>query len=1368
MVILIMLYKNTLIKIKKSFGRYISLVIIVLVGVGFYAGVYITSPNILNDADRYYKDHQLMDFKIVSTMGLTDNDVRALSQIEGVTDVIPSYSLDVNSNSGNAIRVHAIEDNVNTIKLIEGQMPRMDTQCVADARDYSIGDVVVITDDVEDKLKNTEFTVTGLANSVLYLDDDYGNTTIGNGKLSSYIFINKANFILEAYTEIYLVSDTNNSVSYSKEYKTLATKVNDYIVGIKTDRENARYNEILDEANEIIAENETELNDERLKAEKEFSDAMIELKDGERELRDGKETAAKEFADALVELEDGERELRDGKRTAAKEFADALIELEDGSRELQEGKETAAKEFADALAELEDGERELRDGKETGIKEFADALVKLEDGSRELEEGKETAAKEFADALVKLEDGSRELQEGKEMAKLEFADARETLIKGSQELQAGKELGIKEFASAKETLDYNALLLQYGMDELAKNEEELERTIVETNAGFDTAKQGIAYGWAEINGALEAAGITANEIGPAIDALDAALASMIPMLDFLPPGSDNHTALLALIAEYTEKSEGLKLLKTSIDTLSEQETQLNEGIAAFNAEIEIAKRMMESAKSEIADNEKKLNGGYAEYYDNFAKFNTEIAENEKKLEAGYGEYFANYDMFRDKMAKGEKELEDGYAEYYKNLAKFNTEIADSEKELEDGYAEYYENLIKFETEIAENEIKLSDGYKEYYENLAEVENEIAENEKKLEDGYAEYYENLAKFDSEIAKNEKKLKDGYEEYYVNLAEFDEEIAENEAKLIDGYAEYYDNLAKFNTEIADAEQKISDAKAELADIEQPKWYIFNRSAAAGYDALESCINIVSTVAAILPIFFIALSMLMTSNSMSRMIAEERNELGTLASLGYNDNSIVSTYLMYVLSASVLGAISGFFIGCRFIPPLIYSNFIFALPPLIYEYNMVVFAIISAVTISLMIIVTVVACNRELKQTPAYLMRPLPPKHGQKIFLEKIALMWRYLSFTWKVTMRNIFRYKKRAFMTIIGVAGSTTLLLIAFGLRDGMDGIAQKQFGDIMRYTNMIILKDDTTSIRGELRDLFEEEQIERPLLIKQSAFSCEMDGQSLDAYLVVPQNNGLFNEYFNLEAKSDNSKIDINNGGIIITQRIAKVYKLRKGDVISIKDADNNSYSMAVTDIAVNYASNYIYMNATAYDKIFSGTVSFNAVVSDSGGSETGMAERLLDSELVSGVVFTNDSIVTVAESTERLNGVIVLIIIVASILAIVVLYNLTAINISERTREIATLKVLGFRDGETNAYIYREAIILTIISIGVGIAAGVLLHHYVVDLIEAGALSLLKRIQWPSFILSCVLTLVFSFFMQIATYFKLKKIDMVESLKSVE
>lgn len=1013
-----MLYKNTLVKIKKSFGRYISLLIIVLVGVGFYAGIQASAPDFIKVADDYYHDYNLMDFKIVSTMGLTKEDVAALKSVKNVNMAIGSYSLDV-IDKDKTIRVHAIEELVNQPRLIKGQMPKDNTECLADSKNYQIGDKITITSDVEEELKNQEFTVTGLVDSVLYIADDYGSTTVGDGKLASFIFIDKDNFTMDAYSEVYLtMNEIEDIVGYSDAYKNLSKAMNDQLINIKSKREDARYEEIYKEAHEEITKNKNKLKKEKRKGEKKLKEVKLELDDNKKKLAEGE-------------------------------------------------------------AELE------------------------------------------------------------------------------------------------------------------KNEINLNNEVKKRSVEFETGKAQIREGYKEIDAALKTSGIKKEELPLKVTQMEQGMGDMKEQLFILPPDSPEYAELSARITKYSIQYEGLVKLKKSLDTLSIKETQLKEGSKTFYSEIN----------------------------------------------------------------KGRAEIKKG---------------------------------------------KLN-----------------------------------------IAENEKKLKDGYDEYNRNLK-------------------------KFNKEIKDGEEKIAEGEDELAKIEHPQWVFFDREASVGYKELDDDIDVVASIAGIFPIFFMAIVALMSSNTMARMIAEERSELGTLASLGYQDRKIIGTYLLYVLSATGFGGVLGYFIGCRIFPPLIFENYNCILPPLVIRYDIVTLAGIMLVSMALMAIVTIVACNKELKQKPATLLRPLPPKHGQKIFLERIGVIWNHLSFIWKVTMRNMFRYKKRALMIIVGVAGCTSFMVTGFGLRDSMDGIVDKQYQDIFTYDNMIVLKDEVSTLEGELEELFAKE-LENPFLIHQIAMKCEQDDKSLESFLIVPEDTDSdFLKHYHLTSKSDNKPIKINSDGVVVTQKIANVFKVGKGDTIKVKDIDNNIFEFTITDVAENYISNYIYMDNVLYAKIFEKPVKFNGVVSNFTGDEKALSKRLIDSNLILNTTFTSDIMEKALEGNARLNSIIVLLVVVASLLAIIVLYNLTSINISERKREIATLKVLGFRDGETNAYIYREALILTVVSILIGLGLGIVLHRFVLDVIEGTTRTFFREIKVFSFLISAVLTMVFSLIMQVVTYFKLKTVDMIESLKSVE
>lgn len=601
------------------------------------------------------------------------------------------------------------------------------------------------------------------------------------------------------------------------------------------------------------------------------------------------------------------------------------------------------------------------------------------------------------------------------------------------------------------------------------------------------------------------------------------------------------------------------------------------------------------------------------------------------------------------------------------------------------------------------------------------------------------------------EKEEFTMDMYTQIYVT-ASYDKEIS--------AYSDAYD------TRIAELKDEIKDIRPEQGTAE---WNIYDRDAVIGYTSIGDATEMIIKVADIMPVFFILIVLLMTSNTMARMIMEERSELGILASLGFGDRTILTSYLGYVLSATLFGAVVGFFLGNAVIPEIIYGTFQkFIMPPLVLQFDLIQLAVILLVTGVIMSLVTFFFCHMELKQKPSALMRPVPPKNGQKIMLERIVILWKKLSFTWKVTMRNMFRYKQRVFMTIVGVAGCTALLVTGFGLKDSMNGVAQKQYGEIFQYDAMLVLGAEVSSLDQNVTELLEQEEVTDLLLVKQSSLDAVEGSRSVSAHMIVPDDTALFSKYYNLTSRISGKKITLDSKSVVITEKLADVFGVGKGDSITVENADNDTYTLTVSDVAENYVSNYIYLGKDVYASVFGEDASYNMIVAGCGQDQSATAKNLLESGKIVNITFTDDILQTVLDGNQSLDNVVVLIVVVAGLLVVIVLYNLTSINISERTREIATLKVLGFTDREANQYIYREAFLLTLLSIGIGFGLGMELHRLVIHIIEGDATVYFKTIQPLSFLWSFLIIFAVSVLMQILTFFKMKTIDMIESLKSVE
>ena len=618
-------------------------------------------------------------------------------------------------------------------------------------------------------------------------------------------------------------------------------------------------------------------------------------------------------------------------------------------------------------------------------------------------------------------------------------------------------------------------------------------------------------------------------------------------------------------------------------------------------------------------------------------------------------------------------------------------------------------------------------------------------------------------------------DAYSEIYILGEKTSKEVPYSKAydDFIDELTDEIENIQDEREEERLKEVQTSLMNASLAnpnittmpDIES-KWYITGRnSEVTGYTTLENQYFQVTTIATIIPLIFVSIVFLMTSNTMTRMISEERTEMGTFSSLGISNKRIIFNYLCYVLSGTIIGAIIGYIIGTLFIPPLVYNIFQFHIPDLEYYFDINLFTGCLLVAITLMTIVTVWNCRKSLKEKPANLLRPESPKSGKTIFLEKIKFFWSKLSFSSKITTRNIFRYKKRIFMTLIGSAGCTCLIFLGFALKDSVNGVGDKQYGEIFKYDNMMVLNNNIQNI-SEVNNV--KNMVKNPLLFNQYSYDLKYDeDSSLSVYVVIPEeNNQTFKNYFNLLDNKTGKEISLNNDGIIITPKIADKLKLEVGDKLIIQSQSGEEKKVTIENIAENYISNYIYMSKELYKKLFNEDVTYNMIASDNNKNTN--AKDILNSGSVMSINFSKDLMESANKEIKGLNNIVILIVVVSSMLALTVLYNLTSINISEREREIATLKVLGFNGRESNEYIYRETLVIVIIGIIVGLIIAVPLHRVITGFIEGDDMIFLKNVKVLSFVYSSMLTLLFAIIMQVVTYFKLRKVDMIESLKSVE
>lgn len=764
-----------------------------------------------------------------------------------------------------------------------------------------------------------------------------------------------------------------------------------------------------------------------------------------------------------------------------------------------------------------------------------------------------------------------------------------------------------------------------------------------------------------------------------------------------------------------------------------------------------ANEKLDEGKRELKEGEEKQQTELKKAEEDLSKAKAEIDKGERDLKNKENEFYKNIRDAEKKLNDEEKKLKQGEEEYYKNLKSFNEMKAKTEKELKEAELN---QVLSSKTELEKEKQKLILGEQE----LQNAKKDIDEGKTKLEEERKRLETSKKKALKEFAEARNKLNSAKEEYES------------------GYEEYLNGKKEFDEKLDEARRKIAKGEKELKELEKPKWYVLKRSETRDFIDYGMAADRIDAIAQVFPLFFFVIAVLVCLTTMTRMVDEERGYIGSLKAMGYSNMHIASKYLIYAAIASISGSILGLLIGFKVFPTVIFNSYriMYIMPPVITEFNIFYALISTAGAVFATTMAALVACYNELRETPALLLRPKSPKMGKRILLERIEFIWSRLKFTQKVTARNLFRYKKRFFMTIVGISGCTALLIAGFGLKDSIVSIAVKQFDEIYKYQMTLELKDglskgQTNEVLGFLK---EDSKIKDYMLMKEQVVDIGKGDVEKTANLIVPENWDKIDNFIILRNRITGDKISIPEDGVVLTEKMAKLLKVDVGDEIYIKVEEDKKAKVEIAGITENYSFHYIYMSPHLYEKVFEKDVEFQKILAKTTGTDKAFEDKISKEILKYGDVSSINFITGISKSFKdmigSLNYVVLVLIFSAGALAFVVLYNLTNINISERIREIATIKVLGFYDEEVSKYVYRENAILTIIGTAVGLVLGVFLHKFIILTGETEFIMFGRKIRFVSFVYSAILTIFFSLLVNFVMYFKLKKIDMVESLKSID
>ena len=906
-------------------------------------------------------------------------------------------------------------------------------------------------------------------------------------------------------------------------------------------------------------------------------------------------------------------------------------------------------------------------------------------------------------------------------------------------------------------------------------------------------------------------------------------AIMIPESDFK---MDTYTEMFLTVKSAKELDtygdEYSNLVKTVTDKIENMKNKLT--TRRYNEVVKKAEDKIQKQEDKLSKAKKDFDKGKKEYEENKLKSENEIKEAENKIldaseqiEDGKAQLknekkraFEQIEEGKVKLASAETDLKNGQKKYQTALKKFNSNKKTAESEIKKAESDLEElsnqiddlkngnKLIEkqlqneqlSEVERSELENKLNENlyilsvmqqkYKDGTDKLESSKSELLLGEKKLKETKATLEASEKKIANEKTKlksseklAEEKFKKAEEELYQRENQIEEaklELKENKAKLKTELNKAKKELQEAEEKIADGEEKIKDAKKQIKKIEKPTLYILDRDSHQSFVEYEGCANSIDALAKIFPVFFFAVAALVCLTTMTRMVDEQRINIGTLKGLGYKTSQISKKYILYALIACLTGSILGLAIGFSVFPTVIFFAYgmMYSIENIVYVFSIPIAIGITSLALIIIILSAYMACSKELKETPAILMRPKAPKSGKRILLERVPFIWNRFSFISKVTVRNIFRYKKRFLMTVLGIAGCTALILTGFGIKDSIEMILTGQYGTLFKYDMSLVIQSDMTDkqiyeLRKNLSDI---DEINKYEFFSYENGDIKVNNTTKEITIVVPENLKNMDKFIHLQDRKTQNPIELNNKGIVLTEKIARDLGVKAGDEIELINSDDKKAKIKVSHITENYISHYAYISPENYIKLFEKDLDFNRVIgilnNPSVKIEDKLSKKLFDIETIDGITFNTASKETFHNTIKNLNYVVLIMIISAGALAFVVLYNLTNVNISERIREIATIKVLGFYDKEVSAYIYRENIILTIIGTVVGLGLGTILHKFIMVTVEIQSMMFGRVIDMSSYFIAAVLTIVLSLFVNLAMFYKLRNVKMVESLKSVD
>ena len=1290
--------------VRGSLKRFLALVTIAALGVTMLVGLRAACVDLRNSADAFFDEQNLFDVRAQSTLGLTDEDVAALAALDGVEAVEGGWAETVYATVGSAAE-------------------KVDVKALSPS---GMNEPLLLEGSLPERADQIAVTRRYLDDAGLSLGDTVTFRGSDDGEEDATEVFERRDYVICGVVLDPMEINAGEGVmsfrsSGGSQYSFFVTADNVIDQDVYTVAYLAvegaeaplcysgEYEQIVDEVFQSVEDARAER--ERARGDQIRADANAEVDDAEAE-------ALEELADVEAELDDAQRELNEGR-----------AEVADGQRELDEQREDALAQLDDAQATIDESRRELEDG----AAEYEAGLAEYEEGLAAYEEALPGAEQQLRDGQAAL-DAARENVSG-----IEIADG---VTIGDLEAQRDQaQAAADSLPKTIAGLDDNAESVAAGLDQIAA----VLKGMMGTDMGLGALAAQAREAWAAVV-AVDPEDEEAVEAATAAyaDVLSQASDTLMPISSLLAgqlAGIDQQLA--SLDEKIGELDASIEANETELAEVVEKIGELQEADPEAPELTELLARQQELEEALVVQNEERdglqtqrdAYAGYQEGIDQIVSFGSVDAPDGQNAAA---------------LASGRVQAAAGLAQAEAGLPQLDQAIEQARSAVE--------------AEFATQQAAIDQGWRDLwdaYDQLEAARVLLAESAQQIADGRAQLAEGQAELDQQRAEALAQLADAQ-------AQLDDALAE----IADGQAELDEGRATFEQEREDALAEIADAREEIADLPDATWYVQDRSSLSSYASVDSDASSIEALGTVLPIVFFVVAVLVSLTTMTRMVEEERGLIGIYKALGYGRARILSKYVFYALSACLVGWLIGTLLGFVVLPTIIFRIFatMYALPSFSYGFD----AIYSLVSLVLFIVgivgATALTCRHEMRETPASLMRPKAPKAGSRILFEHIGPLWRRLSFLGKVTARNLFRYKQRFFMTTLGIGGCVALLVTGFGIRDTVISLSPRQYGDagVIRYDLMAVTNtDDLEAVSEELLASDEVSDLVR-VYIDSLTVSYGDDSETVQL-MVVPEGESL-DSYVRL-AEESGAEISLESEGAVITKNAEQVMGFSPGDELALQDSTLAEGETEPGAVALNYLSNTLFMTEDAYEEAFGRDFEANGVLAHLTGTadeQVTFSERLSEDGRFLSVLSTQKLVNDFSSAFTLINTVVYVVIVLAAALSFTVVFTLSNTNISERARELATLKVLGFKPPEVHGYINKETLILTAIGVAIGLPVGYALARSLTTILRMPSLYFDVVVSPLTYVIAAAMAFVFTLIVNLITNRALDKIDMVGALKSAE